>query len=166
MLSWALDYDDGPVAIRVPVAGVESRPDFTRPADGYARGWEVVRHGCDVALLALGDLLPLGEKVADALAERGVRATLVNPRLATTADEDLLGRLAAGHRLIVTLEDGVLEGGFGERVALALACDDVRVRCYGLPLAFVDRYQPDDLLASCGMTVEGVTADVLGLLGA
>ena len=117
-----------------------------------------------MALLALGDLLPLGEKIADALAEHGVRATLVNPRLATTADEDLLGRLSAGHRLLVTLEDGVLEGGFGERVARALACHDVRVRCYGLPLAFEDRYEPEVLLGRCGMTVEGVTADVLGLL--
>ena len=166
MLSWALAYEDGPVAIRVPVADVVSRPDFERPAGGYARGWEVVRQGRGVALLALGDLLPLGEKIADALAEHGVRATLVNPRLATTADEDLLGRLSAGHRVLVTLEDGILEGGFGERVARALACDGVRVRCYGLPRAFVDRYQPDDLLASCGMTVGGVTSDVLALLGA
>ncbi|MCR8908530.1 1-deoxy-D-xylulose-5-phosphate synthase [Thermophilibacter sp. ET337] len=166
MLSWALAYEDGPVAIRVPVADVTSRPDFERPEGGYARGWEVARRGCDVALLALGDLFPLGEKIADALAARGVRATLVNPRLATTADEDLLGRLAAGHRVIVTLEDGILEGGFGERVARALACDDVRVRCYGLPHAFVDRYQPDELLARCGMTVEGVVSDVLALLEA
>ena len=166
MLSWALDYEDGPVAIRVPVADVVSRPDFERPESGYARGWEVVRQGRDVALLALGDLLPLGEKIADALAEHGVRATLVNPRLATTADESLLDRLSAGHRVLVTLEDGILEGGFGERVARTLACDDVRVRCYGLPRAFVDRYQPDDLLASCGMTVGGVTSDVLALLGA
>ncbi len=166
MLSWALEQEDGPVAIRVPVASVESRPGFERPAAGYARGWEVVRRGCDVALLALGDLLPLGEKVADALAERGVRATVVNPRLATTADEDLLGRLSADHRLMVTLEDGVLEGGFGERVARALACENVRVRCYGLPRAFEDRYEPKVLLGRCGMTVEGVTADVLGLLRA
>ena len=166
MLSWALAYEDGPVAIRVPVADVTSRPDFERPEGGYARGWEVARRGCDVALLALGDLFPLGEKIADALAARGVRATLVNPRLATTADEDLLGRLAAGHRVIVTLEDGILEGGFGERVARALACDDVRVRCYGLPHAFVDRYQPDELLARCGMTVEGIVSDVLALLEA
>lgn len=166
MLSWALEQKDGPVAIRVPVASVESRPDFERPAAGYARGWEVVRRGCDVALLALGDLLPLGEKIADALAERGVRATLVNPRLATTADEDLLGRLSAGHRLLVTLEDGILEGGFGERVSRALACDDARVRCYGLPRAFEDRYEPEELLGRCGMTVEGVTEDVLGLLRA
>lgn len=166
MLSWALEQENGPVAIRVPVASVESRPNFERPAAGYARGWEIVRRGGDVAILALGDLLPLGEKIADALAERGVRATLVNPRQATTADEGLLSRLSADHGLLVTLEDGVLEGGFGERVARALACHDVRVRCYGLPLAFEDRYEPEVLLGRCGMTVEGVTADVLGLLGA
>ena len=166
MLSWALEQENGPVAIRVPVASVESRPDFERPAAGYARGWAPVRRGGDVAVLALGALLPVGEKIADALAERGVRATLVNPRQATTADEGLLSRLSADHGLLVTLEDGVLEGGFGERVARALACHDVRVRCYGLPLAFEDRYEPEVLLASCGMTVEGVTADVLGLLGA
>ena len=165
MLSWSIEHEGGPVAIRVPVAeGVVSRPDFAR-ADDYARGWEVLREGSDVALLALGDFLPLGERVADALAERGVSATLVNPRLATTPDEALLGRLAAGHRVIVTLEDGILDGGFGERCARALSTDDVRTLCYGLPRAFVDRYDPDALLASCGITVEGVAADALAALG-
>ena len=165
MLSWSIEHEGGPVAIRVPVAGgVASRPDFAQ-AEDYAHGYEVLRRGSEVALLALGDFLPLGEKVADALAQSGVNATLVNPRLATTANEDLLGRLAAGHRVIVTLEDGILDGGFGERCARALAADDVRVLCYGLPRAFVDRYEPTELLASCGITVEGVTADALAALG-
>lgn len=164
MLGWALGRTEGPVAIRVPVASVESRPGFSRPEGGYERGWEVLRRGSDVALLALGDLLPLGERVAGELAAHGVSATLVNPRLATTADEALLGRLSAGHRVVVTLEDGILEGGFGERVARALACDDVLVRCYGLPRAFLDRYAPEELLAECGMTPERVAADALALL--
>lgn len=166
MLSWSIGHEGGPVAIRVPVAGgVTSRPDFARP-DDYAHGWEVLRRGSQIALLALGDFLPLGEKVADALAEHGVSATLVNPRLATTPDEGLLGRLAAGHRVIVTLEDGILDGGFGERCARALAAGDVRTLCYGLPRAFVDRYDPAELLARCGITVEGIAADALGALGA
>ena len=55
----------------------------------------------------------------------------------------------------------MLEGGFGERVARALGCDDVRVRCYGLPRAFPDRYDPAALLESCGMTAEGVAADLV-----
>ena len=165
MLSWSIEHEGGPVAIRVPVAGgVASRPDFAQ-AEDYTHGYEVLRRGSEVALLALGDFLPLGEKVADALAQSGVNATLVNPRLATTVDEDLLGRLAADHRAIVTLEDGILNGGFGERCARALAADDVRVLCYGLPRAFVDRYEPTELLASCGITVEGIAADALAALG-
>ena len=165
MLSWSIEHEGGPVAIRVPVAGgVTSRPDFAQ-AEDYAHGFEVLREGSEVALLALGDFLPLGEKIADALAASGVRATLVNPRLATAPDEDLLDRLAAGHRVIVTLEDGILDGGFGERCARELAADDVRVLCYGLPRAFVDRYGPADLLARCGITVEGVAADALRALG-
>ena len=166
MLSWSIGHEGGPVAIRVPVAGgVTSRPDFARP-DDYAHGWEVLRKGSQIALLALGDFLPLGEKIADALAVDGVSATLVNPRLATTPEEDLLGRLAADHRVIVTLEDGILDGGFGERCARALAAGDVRTLCYGLPRAFVDRYDPAELLARCGITVEGIAADALGALGA
>ena len=163
MLDWALVQTNGPVAIRVPVASVESRPDFER-VESYSSGSEVVRRGSEVALLALGDLFPLGEKIADTLAESGIRATLVNPRLATTVNESLLGRLAARHRVIVTLEDGILDGGFGERCARALATDNVRVLCYGLPRAFPDRYDPTELLASCGMTVEGVVADVKRLI--
>ena len=165
MLDWALDQTAGPVAIRVPVAGVESRPDFARPSD-YACGYELVRRGSKVALLALGDLFPLGEKVADELAARGVSATLVNPRLATTVDEGLLADLAENHELVVTIEDGIVDGGFGERCARVLAeRGNVRVRCYGLPRAFPDRYVPEELLASCGMTAEGITADVLETLG-
>ena len=166
MLSWAIDRRKGPVAIRVPVMGVESRPGFMR-AHTYERGYEVVREGSDVAVLALGDLFPLGEGVVDALAERtGLRATLVNPRLATTPDEDLLERLAKTHRLIVTLEDGIVDGGFGERCARVLSeRDDVRVRCYGLPRAYPDRYEPDALLASRGMTVDGVCTDIERILG-
>ena len=165
MLEWALAYREGPVAIRVPVMSVESRPDFSRHS-GYARGYEVVRRGADVALLALGDLFPLGEKIANELRDAyGINATLVNPRVATTVDDELLEELARGHRLVVTLEDGIREGGFGERYAARLAaCDDVRVLCYGLPRAFPDRYDPSELLASCGMSVKGVVGDIVSAL--
>ena len=167
MLSWALEQSEGPVALRVPVADVVSRPDFS-PAPSYEQGSEIVRRGSEVALLALGDVFPLGESVADELwSQLGVRATLINPRHATSPDETLISELASDHRLFVTLEDGVLEGGFGERCARVLAAsENVRVRCYGLPLAFVDRYEPAELLASCGMTVEGIVSDVKRLLAA
>ena len=165
MLSWSIGHEGGPVAIRVPVADVASRPDFAQ-AEDYTHGWETLHEGSDVAILALGDFLSLGERVTDELATHGVDATLINPRLATTPDEALLSELAEKHRVVVTLEDGVLDGGFGERCARVLAArDDVRALCYGLPLAFVDRYDPSDLLASCGITVEKITKDALEALG-
>lgn len=164
MLSWSIEHEGGPVAIRVPVADVASRPDFAQ-AEDYSHGWETLREGTDVAILALGDFLSLGERVANELTKHGVDATLVNPRLATTPDEALLAELAEKHRVVVTLEDGVLDGGFGERCARVLAArDGVRTLCYGLPLAFVDRYDPSDLLASCGMRPEDVAAAALRAL--
>lgn len=169
MLDWALARGEGrgPVAIRVPAAGVVSRPGLSWVA-GHELEPEVVRRGSEVAVLALGSAFALGEQVADELSARaGVEATLVNPRLATTSDEALLAGLTEGHRVVVTLEDGILEGGFGERCARVLATrGDVRTLCYGLPRAFPDRYDPAELLASCGMTAEGVVSDVLRALGA
>lgn len=165
MLQWALSYREGPVAIRVPAAGVTSRTGLA-PAGSYLDGWEVAREGSDVAVLALGDAFPLGERIVDELAARGVDATLVNPRRATDVDRDLLEGLSEGHRVVVTLEDGVLEGGFGERCARVLAArQDVRTLCYGLPRAFPDRYDPAELLASCRMTPGAVCDDVLAALG-
>ncbi|WP_455136974.1 1-deoxy-D-xylulose-5-phosphate synthase [Thermophilibacter sp.] len=169
MVSWSVAHEGGPVAIRVPVAGgVVSRPGFERPAGGYERGWEVARAGEGVAVLALGDAFPLGEQVAERLeGELGVRATLVNPRRATSVDEGPLMDLAERHRVVVTIEDGVLEGGFGERVARVLARrGDVRVLAHGLPRAFVDRYDPAELLASCGLTADGIVTDVAAALRA
>lgn len=165
MLQWALSYREGPVAIRVPAAGVTSRTGLA-PAGSYLDGWEVAREGSEVAVLALGDAFPLGERVVDELAARGVDATLVNPRRATDVDRDLLEGLSEDHRVVVTLEDGVLEGGFGERCARVLAArQDVRTLCYGLPRAFPDRYDPAELLASCRMTPEAVCDDVMAALG-
>lgn len=160
MLSWALDWREGPVAIRVPIRDVITRPDFARPSDGYARGWEVVREGSRVAILALGNFFPLGVKVADELLERtGVTATLINPRLATSVDEGRLKRLSENHELVVTIEDGVVEGGFGEHCARILASQpNVRVRCLGLPRAYLDRYDPIELLSSYGLKAHDIVA--------
>ena len=164
MLSWSIGHEGGPVAIRVPVAGVETRPEFERP-ESYEKSWEAVRRGSDIAVLALGDAFPLGEKVVRELERRGASPTLVNPRLATTPCEDMLARLAAGHRVIVTIEDGILDGGFGERCAQALSADDVRVLCYGLPRAFMDRYNPRTVLRSVGMVPDAIAMSALRALG-
>ena len=125
MLSWSLDHREHPAAIRVPGIGLVSRPDLApaEDTDYSAVRYNVVRQGRDVAVLALGDFFELGERVANRLAaEYGIEATLVNPRFATELDREFLDSLAAEHRVVVTLEDGILDGGWGERVACYLAC--------------------------------------------
>ena len=167
MLSWSLDHREHPVAIRVPGIGLVSRPDLA-PAEGTdysAVRYNVVRQGRDVAVLALGDFFEPGERVANRLAaEYGIEATLVNPRFATELDREFLDSLAAEHRVVVTLEDGILDGGWGERVACYLACTPLRTRTFGIAKGFPDRYAPNELLAQNGMTVEDMAAEAARLL--
>lgn len=167
MLSWSLDHREHPAAIRVPGIGLVSRPDLAPAEDtdySVAR-YNVVRQGRDVAVLALGDFFELGERVANRLAaEYGIEATLVNPRFATELDREFLDSLAVEHRVVVTLEDGILDGGWGERVACYLACTPLRARTFGIAKGFPDRYDPNELLAQNGMTVENMAAEVVRLL--
>lgn len=167
MLDWAMAQDARPVVIRVPGNGVESRPGLVCGDDRLSFDtphYQVVREGEDVAVLALGSFFGLGERVCDALMGEGLSPTLVNPRFATELDEDTLNEIAAAHTVVVTLEDGVLEGGWGEKVARYLGGTDSRVLCYGVSKGFPDRYDVDELLAENGVTVEGVVADVRCLL--
>ena len=167
MLSWSLDHREHPVAIRVPGIGLVSRPDLApaEDADYGAVRYNVVCQGRDVAVLALGDFFELGERVANRLtAEYGIEATLVNPRYATELDREFLDSLAAKHRVVVTLEDGILDGGWGERVACYLACTPVRTRTFGIAKGFPDRYAPNELLAQNGMTAENMAAEAVRLL--
>lgn len=167
MLSWSLDHREHPAAIRVPGIGLVSRPDLAPAEDtdySIAR-YNVVRQGRDVAVLALGDFFELGERVANRLAaEYGIEATLVNPRFATELDREFLDSLAVEHRVVVTLEDGILDGGWGERVACYLACTPLRARTFGIAKGFPDRYDPNELLAQNGMTVENMAAEAVRLL--
>lgn len=167
MLSWSLDHREHPVAIRVPGIGLVSRPDLApaEDTDYSAVRYNVVRQGRDVAVLALGDFFELGERVANRLtAEYGIEATLVNPRFATELDREFLDSLAAEHRVVVTLEDGILDGGWGERVACYLSCTPVRTCTFGIAKGFPDRYDPNELLAQNGMTVENMAAEAARLL--
>lgn len=167
MLSWSLDHREHPVAIRVPGIGLVSRPDLApaEDTDYSAVRYNVVRQGRDVALLALGDFFELGERVANRLAaEYGIEATLVNPRFATELDREFLDSLAAEHRVVVTIEDGILDGGWGERVACYLACTPLRARTFGIAKGFPDRYDPNELLAQNGMTVENMATEAVRLL--
>ncbi len=164
MLDWSLAYQAHPVAIRVPVGPVvaASRPvstDFSRLGE-----FEVVQHGSEVAILALGNFFALGERVCTLLAAQGIEATLVNPRFITHLDEPLLRALPENHRVVVTLEDGALEGGFGEKVARTLGPAAVRTLAYGARKEFADRYAPADFLAANRLVDSLIVEDVLHAL--
>lgn len=163
MLDWALSSASGPVVIRVPGNGVASRPDLVERDDELAFDvprYQTVRAGEGVAVLALGSFFGLGEQVCDELFTLGIEPTLVNPRFATELDEAALNELVAAHTVVVTLEDGVLEGGWGEKVARYLGGREVRVLCYGVHKAFPDRYDAQELLAANGVTLDAIVADV------
>lgn len=187
MLNWALDQRALPVLIRVPGAGVISRPDLapaapvdpsaatadratTAPAtiDWSRPAYQTVRRGERLAILGLGDFLPFAEQIADAvLDELGFSPTVINPRIASAIDMQELDRIAADHAALITLEDGIVEGGWGQQVVAAMAASGMRMKCYGISKApgFPDRYQPQELLAKHGMSTAGILADVRTMLG-
>lgn len=173
MLDWALDQDGCPVVIRVPGNGVTSREGWMQDEDPAAAfgspRYQVVRGGSKVAVLALGSFFDLGERVCDALrcgdgAAGAIEAELVNPRFATELDEGYLDAASREFQVVVTLEDGVLEGGWGEKVARYLGPSSVRVCCYGVHKGFPDRFAAEELLARNGVTVDGIVADVRSAL--
>lgn len=196
MLDWAIDQREHPVIIRVPGAGVISRPDLMRtqptqptqptqltqpsstnpadpvqtcaqPIDWSRPAYQTVQEGERLAILGLGDFLPYAEHVAAAvLDEYGFSPTVINPRIANNVDENAISRIAAAHNALITLEDGIVEGGWGQQVVAAAAPSGLRMKCYGISKVpgFPDRYQPQDLLASHGMAVDQILADVKDML--
>ena len=171
MLDWAIDQREHPVLIRVPGAGVASRPELLpspcADIDWSAPRYQVVRAGERVAILGLGDFLPYAESLADAVrAELGFAPTVINPRIASDVDRAALARLVSSHQVLVTLEDGIVEGGWGQQVVAAAARSGLRMKCYGISKAagFPDRYDPEDLLAQHGMAIPQIVADLQDLL--
>ena len=154
-----------PVAIRVPGNGVISNEKFV-PADySELNRYEVTHVGSDVAILALGSFYQLGKEVAELLnAKTGIAPTLVNPRFITGIDRSLLEELKKHHRLVVTLEDGVLDGGFGEKIARYYGTAEMKVLNCGAPKAFVDRFNPADFLKQCRLTAPQIVEDIGNIL--
>ncbi|MDE6541851.1 MAG: 1-deoxy-D-xylulose-5-phosphate synthase, partial [Muribaculaceae bacterium] len=155
-----------PVAIKLPGgAGGDSRRSFPTDYSELNRS-EVTRHGSKVAIIGAGTFFRTAEEAADILADSGVNATVINPRFLSGLDIALLDELKANHVLTVTVEDGVLSGGFGEKVAAYYGRSAMRVGCYGLPKEFRDRFNASELVKECRMTAGQIASDILGMLGA
>lgn len=165
MLGWAIRQREYPVAVRVPGATVvESGRNFDADYSELNR-YRLTRRGDTVAVVALGSFYALGEAVADKLrADAGIDATLINPRYITGVDEQMLDALKADHRIVVTLEDGVLDGGFGEKIARYYGDSDMRVLNYGVRKEFADRYAIGELLEKNRLTDAQIVEDIRFLL--
>lgn len=165
MVDFAIEQKEHPTIVLIPGNGVI---DDGRPADGdYSEvRFRIERKGSRVAILALGDFYQRGEALAQTMEKTlGFAPTLVNPRFASDIDDKTLRALEKDHRVVVTLEDGIVEGGFGQKVAAFYADTAMKVKVYGLEKKFYDRYDPEALLASLGITADAISADVAKLLG-
>lgn len=163
MLEWAVEQNKHPVMILMPGNEVTSRAadkDFSA-----INTFKVEQRGEKVAILALGDFYQLGEDLARLVEkELGFKPTLINPRFVSGLDEKMLHELEEKHQLIITLEDGILDGGFGQKVAAFYAASDMKVKTYGLNKEFYDRYNPQELLQKLGMTSTQIVADIKKLV--
>ena len=164
MLDWSLEQTHHPVAIRVPVGPLRStgKADTTDYNQLYQN--EVVQAGNKVAVMGVGNFFGLAEEVIAALAKENIQATLINPKFISGVDEKLLTELTNNHQVVVTLEDGITDGGYGQTVASFLGNTDVKVQNYGLDKAFHDRYVASELLAENGITVENIVKNILAVV--
>lgn len=173
MLRWSIHQTERPVVIRVPEK-VISREEAPRGFDPeHPSRWHTVRSGSGVAFLSIGGTIDLALATADLLRERtGVEATVVEALNYASFDEPLLDGLKATHAHVVTLEAGILCGGFGEKVARYFGDTSVRVSCYGGMKEFLDRVPTEEYFRIYHFTPEDIVADLerdarrLGMAGA
>ena len=164
MLRWAIDQDRKPIAIRVPSNGVNHTAEPVDTEYSYTPQYKVTRQGSLVAIIAAGSFYQKGENIADILAAKGINATLINPRYLNAVDAETLDSLKAEHRLIVTLEDGCKDGGFGERIASYYGTSDMKVLVSGVKKDLYDRYNLRQLLADNRLLDEQIVDDILATI--
>ena len=162
VLRWSVEQTRHPVMIRMPVGGYEESPYPVRTDYSALNKYQVVQEGAEVALIGAGNFAALASTATAQLEAEGIKATVINPIFLSGLDTALLDRLKEKHRLILTLEDGILDGGFGQKIASYYGMDAaVRVRCYGLSKEFHDRYDAAELAREHHLTAEQIAADTL-----
>ena len=161
MMAWGIQQTAHPVAIRVP-GGAVTHSDEQLDEDYSALNRLKMTHkGSKVAIVALGAFYGLGKQVAALLKEqKGIDATLINPRYITGLDEEMLESLKANHEKVITLEDGALEGGFGEKIARFYGDSDMKTLCFGIKKGLYDRYDYQQLAKDNELTPEQIVARV------
>lgn len=164
MLDWSVEQTEHPVAIRVPFS------NFVVTGKEYAKDYSdlnkylVEEQGKDVAIIAVGDFFELGQKVAKDLKSKGINPTLINPRYLTGLDTELLDQLKATHKVVVTLENGILNGGYGEKIASFYGDSEIKVLNFGAKKEFTDRESLDKLYERYHLTPEQIVQDIEQIL--
>ena len=162
MLDWATTQNEKSVVIRVPFMDVVSTGEKDITDYSKLDKYQVVESGSEVAILGLGNFFHLGSKVRDLLKSKlGIDATLINPRFITGVDKELLESLKASHKLVITLEDGALQGGFGEKISAFYGNSDIKVMNFGADKEFTDRVAVEELYKRYHLTPELIVEDVL-----
>lgn len=161
MLRWAIQQDQKPVAIRVPSNSVVHTSEPVDTEYGYEPKYKVIHKGKNVAIIAAGSFFQKGENVARLLTENGINATLINPRYLNDVDTDTLEGLKTDHQLVVTLEDGCKDGGFGERIASFYGLSDMKVLVGGIKKGLYDRFDVNKLLSDNNLLDEQIVDEIL-----
>lgn len=161
MLRWAIQQDQKPVAIRVPSNGVVHTSEPVDTEYGYEPKYKVIHKGKNVVIIAAGSFFQKGENVARLLKEKGINATLVNPRYLNDVDTETLEGLKTDHQLVVTLEDGCKDGGFGERIASFYGLSDMKVLVGGIKKGLYDRFDVNKLLSDNNLLDEQIVDEIL-----
>ena len=163
MMRWAILQDKKPIAIRVPSNGVVHTTDNVDEEYSYESKYKVMHNGSEVAVIASGSFYQKGENVVRMLADKGIDATLINPRYLNDVDTEALEALKMNHKLVVTLEDGCKDGGFGERIASYYGTSDMKVLVCGIKKGLYDRYDVEQLLKDNRLLDEQIVEDVLSV---
>lgn len=161
MMEWGIEQDKYPVAIRVPNMGVLSATAEVEPSFDNLNTYKKVKDGSEVAIIGLGSFYHLGEKVQEKLKETtGINATLINPRFISGIDKKLLIELLDNHKLVITLEDGILDGGFGEKISRFYGDKDMKVLNFGASKEFTDSVSIEELYKRYHLTDELIISDI------
>lgn len=162
MLDWSIEQTQYPVAIRIPSNDVISDNRHVDTDYSNINKYQMDVKGSKVAILALGDFYQLGEEVLREIEkELGFTPTLINPRYITGLDKEMLTELQNNHDMVITLEDGILNGGFGEKIASFYGTTDIKVKNYGFKKEFIDRYEVNEIMEENGITKEQIIKDIL-----
>lgn len=165
MLDWAIEQKEHPVAVRVPGGPVISDGKEVKNNWSDLNKYEVTKNGSKIAVIALGTFYQLGEKAAKAIEEKaGITPTVINPHFISGIDKETLENLKKNHDIVITLEDGILDGGFGEKIARFYGNSSVKTLCFGLAKKFYDRYDVNELMREAHLTPGQIADDATALL--